>query len=112
MDAEDKAHAQREVFYRNAIGGALERTLQLLPAGSTHVIRGDYSFHCLALSTGMLLSDRVAGFGERDVQQITEKFQPMRGRQLAHLVESADDDAKGFNASFCTLLVRRSRLRR
>ncbi|WP_172374851.1 hypothetical protein [Mesorhizobium sp. NZP2234] len=106
MDAEDKAHASGKSSIETR-----ERTLQLLPAGSTHVIRGDYGFRYFTLSTGMLLSDRVAGFGEGDVQQITQKFQPVRGRQLAHLVESADDDAKGCDAAFCALLARPSRLR-
>ncbi|OHV65143.1 hypothetical protein LCM4577_29980 [Mesorhizobium sp. LCM 4577] len=55
----------------------------------------------------MLPSDRVAGFGEGDIQQATECFQSMRGSHLAQLVEPADDKAKCFHAVLCLPLARR-----
>ncbi|MGC5845146.1 hypothetical protein [Mesorhizobium abyssinicae] len=53
-----------------------------------------------------LPSDRVAGFGEGDVQQATERLQSVRGSHLAQFIEPADDEAKRFRAGFYFFLVR------
>ncbi|MGX5805851.1 hypothetical protein ACWGS9_32220 [Bradyrhizobium sp. Arg314] len=79
---------------------------QPLPAASTHVVSADRLIRCFPLSTGPLPSDRVAGFGEGDVQQIAEKFQLMRGSHLAQFVEPADYEPKCFRPVFCLVLVR------
>ncbi|WP_156941662.1 hypothetical protein [Mesorhizobium sp. WSM2561] len=58
------------------------------------------------------MNARVTGFREGDIQKIADKLQPVRGRQLAHLVQPADDEAKSFDATFCSLLAARTRLGR
>ncbi|WP_143748444.1 hypothetical protein [Mesorhizobium carmichaelinearum] len=67
---------------------------------NSRIVSAGHCIHCFASSAGTLPSDCVAGFGEGDVQQMTEQFQPVRGGHLAQLVEPADDNAKCFAAGF------------